>query len=343
MNFDHPTLLLLLWLLLPAAWLLIYAHRKRAAAARRFIEPGMQARLMPPTPAGRPWLKGGLLLLGLALVIVAAARPRFGAYYEKVRQRGVDCFICLDVSRSMLAQDVAPDRLRRAKFDILDLLAKLRGDRVGLIVFAGKPMVAVPLTADEGFFRSVLDQVDTHSAPRGGTCIGDAIRMACDSFPPRADSDQIVVLITDGEDQESAPIEAAKAAKGRDVKIFTVGLGDSAEGARIPIRDNRGQITYLKDEVGEHWSKVGSKLLEEIATITGGAYIPAGTRSYDLGKVVYDQHLAGLARGEQVEKQQRKRFHEQYQLFLGLGMLLLCCERLIPRCRRLNGRKGERI
>jgi Ca-activated chloride channel homolog len=340
--FDQPTILLLLWLLLPAAWLLFYAHRRRAAAARRFLEPGMQTRLMPPTPAGRPWLKAGLLLLGLALVIVASARPRFGEYYEKVRQRGVDCFVCLDVSRSMLAEDVAPNRLKRAKLDILDLLSKLHGDRAGLIVFAGKPMVAVPLTADEGFFRMVLDQVDTHSAPRGGTCIGDAIRMACDSFPPHADSDQIIVLITDGEDQNSFPEEAAQAAKGRNVKIFTVGLGDSAEGARIPIEDARGQHAYLKYHGNEHWSKVDPGLLGKIAAITGGDYIPAGTRYYDLGQV-YEKHLAGLARGEQVEKQERKRFHEQYQLFLGLGMLLLTCERLIPRCGRPNGRKGERI
>ncbi|MBN2578060.1 MAG: VWA domain-containing protein [Pirellulales bacterium] len=340
MTFEHPTLLLLLWLLPPAAALLIYAHRKRAAAARHFIEPGMQTRLMPPQRPGRLWLKGGLLLLGLALVIVAAARPRFGAYYEKVRQRGVDCFVCLDVSRSMLAEDVAPSRLKRAKFDVLDLLAKLHGDRAGLIVFAGKPVVKVPLTADEGFFRMVLDQVDATSAPRGGTCIGDAIRKALESLPPRGDHDQIIVLITDGEDQESFPEEAARSAKDRGVKIFTVGLGDAGEGARIPVRDGRGQLAYLKYHGNEHWSKVNSDLLEKIALTTGGAYIPAGTRNYELGQF-YEKNLAGLTRGQQAVKQQRKRYHEQYQLFLGLGMLLLAGERLIPRCARLNGRRRE--
>ena len=125
-------------------------------------------------------------MAGLALLVVAAARPRFGVYHEKVQQRGVDCFVLLDVSRSMLAEDVAPNRLERAKSDVLDLLKKLPGDRVGLIVFAGKPVLKVPLTTDDGFFREVLDEIDTRSAPRGGTLIGDAIRKALDSLPSAA-------------------------------------------------------------------------------------------------------------------------------------------------------------
>jgi Ca-activated chloride channel homolog len=340
--FNHPSVLLLLWLLPLAAGLLYYAHRRRTAAMERFLEKGMQTRLTPPPRIGRPWLKGGLLLFGLALLIVAAARPRFGEYFEKIPQRGVDCFICLDVSRSMLAEDVAPNRLKRAKSDILDLLAKLRGDRAGLIVFAGKPVVKVPLTTDEGFFRFVLDEVDPRSAPRGGTHIGDAIRKALEAMPPRADHDQIVVLITDGEDQDSFPEEAAQAAKDRGVKIFTIGLGDSAEGARIPVRDARGQLTYVKDAEGEHWSKVNQDLLRKIALETGGAHIPAGTRTYDLGQL-YEDYLAGLARGEQVERAQRKRHHEQYQWFLASGVILLAAERLIPRCARRNGRKEKTV
>ena len=126
----------------------------------------MVARLMPQLGGPRPWIRGTLIVLGLALLIVAAARPRFGEYYEKVVQRGVDCFVLLDVSRSMLAEDVAPNRLERAKLDVRDVLKKLAGDRVGLIVFAGKPVVKVPLTTDDGFFREVLDDVDTRSPAR---------------------------------------------------------------------------------------------------------------------------------------------------------------------------------
>jgi Ca-activated chloride channel homolog len=339
MNFDHPGMLLLLWILPLVAGLMIYAQRKRAAAARRFVQSSMLARLMPPIMDTRPWIKGTLVLLGLAAIIVACARPRFGVYFEKVVQRGVDCFICLDVSRSMLAEDVAPSRLGRAKSDIRDLLKKLAGDHVGLIVFAGKPVVKVPLTTDDGFFRTVLDEVDNHSAPRGGTLIGDAIRKAMEAMPPRADHDQIIVLITDGEDQESYAAEAAKQAAEKGIKIFTVGLGDSAEGARIPIRGESGGLTYEKDEKGEHWSKTDQDLLKQIALATGGAHIPAGTKAYDLGQI-YEDHLANLARGEE-ENQKRKRFQERYQIFLVLGIALLALERIIPIYGRPNGRGSK--
>ncbi|MFZ1934057.1 MAG: VWA domain-containing protein [Thermoguttaceae bacterium] len=329
MNLEHPTVLQLLWLLPGVTVLLVYAQRKRAAAARRFVEDTMVARLMPRFGGPRPWIRGTLIVLALTLLIVAAARPQFRVYYEKVEQRGVDCFVLLDVSRSMLAEDVAPNRLERAKSDIRDLLKTLAGDRVGLIVFAGKPVLKVPLTTDEGFFNEVLDEVDPHSAPRGGTLIGDAIRKALDSLPERGDRDQVLVLLTDGEDQESFPIEAAKRAADRGVKIFTVGLGDSAEGARIPVRDSSGNVQYIKEEGKEHWSKADQGVLRQIALTTGGAHIPAGTLAYDLGQI-YEEHLAGLARGANGPDAKRKLYYEQYQIFLALGMILLMAEVLIP-------------
>jgi Ca-activated chloride channel family protein len=338
--FDRPGILLLLWILPLVAGLMIYARRKRAAAARRFIDATMLARLTPPLLRARPWIKGTLALLGLAAIIVACARPRFGVYFEKVVQRGVDCFICLDVSRSMLAEDVAPNRLVRAKSDIRDLLKKLAGDHVGLIVFAGKPVIKVPLTTYDAFFRTVLDDVDAQSAPRGGTLIGDAVRKAMEAMPPKADHDQIIVLLTDGEDQESYALEAAKQAAEKGIKIFAVGLGDSAEGARIPLRGESGGLTYVKeDDKTEHWSKTNQDLLNQIATATGGANIQAGAKVYDLGQV-YEDHLANLARGEE-ENQKRKRFREQYQIFLGLGMALLALERVIPIYGRPNGKRSK--
>lgn len=336
MTFAHPTLLALLWLLPLLAGLLVYAHKKRLTAAQRFIDERMMSRLIPMETTAQVWLKGILLLAGLALVIVALAGPRYGTYYEKVARRGVDCFVCLDVSRSMLAEDVKPNRLERAKADIRDLLTKLGGDRVGLIVFAGKAVVRVPLTTDDGFFRQSLDDVDVKSAPRGGTLIGDAIRKAMESMPKRADSDQVIVLITDGEDQESMPEQAAKHAAEQGIKIFTVGLGDSSEGARIPVVDSAGNKIFAKDEKGEHWSKVDQDLLKKIALDSGGAYIPAGTRTYDLGQV-YEENLSGLARGEEAEKQLRKREQEWYQVALFFGIALLAVERAVPRCPRKNG------
>lgn len=332
MYWDSPGVLLLLWILPLVAGLLVYAHRKRLAAAARFADPAMVARLMPPLRGPRPWIKGTAVLLGLGLLIVAGARPRFGVYFEKVTQRGADVFLVLDVSRSMTAEDVAPNRLERAKSDIRDLLSRLIGDRVGLLVFAGKPVVKVPLTTDQGFFLTVLDEVDTRSAPRGGTLIGDAIRRAIEALPERRDRDQALVLITDGEDQESYPEDAAQKAAERGIKIFCVGLGDSREGARIPVRESSG-LSYLRYQGQEHWSKVNDDLLKKIALLTKGAYIPAGTKAYDLGQV-YEEHLAGLTRG-QVQEDKRKRYREQFQWFVCFGALVLLLEMAIPsHCRK---------
>jgi len=330
---GNPNVLYGLWVLPVVVALLVYAHRKRAAAGARFARPAMARRLMPSPGGGRPWVKGTCLVVALACLIVAGARPRFGVYYEEVAQRGVDLFVLLDVSRSMTAEDLAPNRLARAKSDVLDLLDELGGDRVGLIVFAGKPVVKVPLTTDRGFFRNVLDAVHVRSAPRGGTLIGDAIREAIEAMPEQGNRDRVLVLITDGGDQQSVPLEAAAAAAEEKIKIFTVGLGDTKEGARIPIRDAGGKIRYLKDNNRQQvWSKLDEKLLEKIAVTTGGAYVPAGTSAYDLGQIYHD-HLAKLT-ADKFKSEKRRRHREQFQWFLGLGVVLLMVEAAVPAHRR---------
>jgi Ca-activated chloride channel family protein len=327
MRWENPIWLLALWVLPLLAAALIHAHRRRAAAARRFADPAMIGRLMPPLGILRVWFKGGLFLIGVALLVVAAARPRFGVYFEQISARGVDLFVLLDVSRSMLAEDVAPNRLERAKSDIRDLLRKLPGDRVGLIAFAGAPAVIVPLTTDQGFLLNALEAVSTSSAPRGGSLIGDAIRKAIESFDVTRDRDQVIVLITDGEDQDSFPLEAAEGAAEREIKIFAVGLGDTGEGRRIPVRDEAGNVRYLKHEGQEIWSRMDERLLKEIALKTAGAYIPARTRAYDLGQI-YEAHLAGLTRGE-IQAEKRKRYAERFQWFVFFGLAALLAEMLV--------------
>ena len=318
-----------LWILPVVAGLLVHAHRKRVAAAMKFADAAMVARIMPALNGPRPWIKGTLISAALGCLIVAAARPQFGVYFEKVTQKGVDMFVLLDVSRSMTAEDVTPSRLERAKSDIRDLLAKLPGDRVGLVVFAGKPAVKAPLTTDQGFFEMVLDEINTKSAPRGGTLIGDGLRKCMEALPEAKDRDQVIVLITDGEDHESLPLEAAKNAAERGIKIFTVGLGDAREGSRVPVRDENGNLQFLKNNEGQElWSKMDEGLLKEIALLTGGAYIPAGTTAYDLGQV-YEDHLADLSRSE-IQSGKKKRYREQFQLFLCLGILCLAVEMAVP-------------
>ena len=337
MHWQNPQLLLLWWLLPLLVGLIVFARRRSSQAAQQFAEHTMLARLLPAEDPLRSWTKVILLVAATACLVAAAARPRWGVYFQEVRSRGVDLFVLLDVSRSMLAEDVAPNRLIRAKSDILDLLTKLEGDRVGLIAFAGAAVVKAPLTTDQGFFRMVLDDIDTDSAPRGGSLIGDAVRKALESMEQQHDRDQVIVIITDGEDHDSFPEEASQQAAERGVKICTVGLGDTDEGRRIPIRDASGNLTYVQHDGQEIWSRMDEELLKKMALTTDGAYIPAKTRAYDLGEV-YEKRLTGLTQGE-ISSERHTRYRERFQLFILLGLGLLLIEMLIPRYpRALRGR-----
>jgi Ca-activated chloride channel homolog len=318
-----------LYLILPlgVAWLALSLNsrrlRRRAAAA--FVAPAMWSRILPPDPPGRFWLK--LLLRETALVtgLVALAGPRFGTQYEEVIPRGSDLYVLIDVSRSMLAQDVLPSRLGRAKADVAALVNRLDGERIGLIAFAGQAVVKCPLTVDYDSFRRSLDELDPASAPRGGTAIGDAIRKALEVFQAHADRDQAILLITDGDDQQSYPLEAAAVAAERHVTIFTVGLGDANQGARIP---QTGQAkSYVEYQGQQVWSKLDGSLLKEIALKTSGVYVPVETRAYDLGEL-YAKYLQGR-RGSEEQTRTRIRRAEQFQIFLALAVLALLADALV--------------
>ena len=319
--FEQPIYLLLLWFVPLLALLLWYAYNKKRHTALMFFGASMIDRLMPKLDAGRCFRKALLLCLAFVFGIIAVATPRFGTYYEEVFRSGVDVFILLDVSRSMLAEDVAPNRLERAKTDIQDLLDHVGGDRVGLIAFAGSPIIKVPLTTDHGFFLQVLRSVDTNSAPRGGTAIGDAIRLALRAMPPDADRERAIVLITDGEDHESMPLEAARDAAERQIRILTIGLGNPEYGGRIPIRDERGNLTFLQHDGQEVWTRMDESTLREIARITEGAFVAAGTRAFDLGQIYADS--IGRMQGSIHQAEQRQRLQHQYQIFLVAAVLCL--------------------
>lgn len=329
MNWATPNYFWLLWLVPLVPCLLWYAHTRRSSALARFVQPTMAATLAATTSARRSWLRGLLVTLAFVLLVIAMARPQYGVYFEDVSAQGADVFVLVDVSRSMLAEDVSPSRLGRAKSDILDLLDKIPSDRVGLIAFAGAPSVMVPLTLDHGFLKLILQELSNDSAPRGGTNIGDAIRKAIEQFDNAANRDRAIVLITDGGDQDSFPIEAAKLAAERDIRIITVGLGDPTEGARIPRRDKEGGLSYQQYQGQEVWSKMEDNVLKEIANVSSGAYIPAQTKLYDLGQI-YSENLKQLRRGEMFTEK-RKRAHEKYQYPLCIGMVLLLIERMTAR------------
>lgn len=324
MTWEFPQALYLLWLAPLWVALALYARAKRRRAAEAFIAAPMQGKLLPPEQPWRFWSKTLLGAAALVCGLLALARPRWGEYFMELRPRGADLYVLLDVSRSMLAEDVAPSRLERAKADIKTLLGRLQGERVGLIAFAGRPTVRSPLTSDYGFFRLVLEETGPGSAPRGGTNIGDAIRKALEVLPKDAARDQALLVITDGGDQESFPLDAADAASERKVPIFTVGLGDATQGARVPDRKPGTWVTHDGQQV---WSKLDTSLLGELARRTSGAFVAAGTQSYDLGQI-YTERLANL-RGEAGTELRRKRQQEQFQIFVGLALLFLLLDLLI--------------
>lgn len=334
MEWQHPEAL---YLILPlcAVWfaLCIYSDHRRQQAREQFAVQAMWSRIFPSVSRLRFWIK--LILREVAIIagLMAIAGPKFGVQYEQVVPRGSDLYVLIDVSRSMLADDVPPTRLGRAKSDVAALVNRLEGERVGLIAFAGQAVVKCPLTIDYDSFRRALEELDPDSAPRGGTAIGDAIRKGLEVFHAKADRDQAMLLITDGDDQQSYPLEAAAVAAERHVTIFTVGLGDTDRGARIPQKsDAKSYMEYQGEQV---WSKLDSNLLQQIALKTNGVYIPAGTRAYNLGEL-YSDHLQGRL-GNESEKQQRIRRSERFQIFLAIALAAL----LIDLCIRPYGRTAQ--
>jgi Ca-activated chloride channel family protein len=328
-HFANPHLLFALVALPVLAWLLARAERGRVAAAMRFAHPATLGKLMAPGPSWRPWAKAGFALLGVACLMAAAARPRFGMSLEETVGRGAEVMVLFDVSRSMLAGDVPPNRLDAAKVHVRELLREPRGDRIGLIAFAGQPAIKAPLTADRGFLREVLEDLDPRGVPRGGTRIGDAIRKALEFMPPVADRDQAIVLISDGEDHDSMPLEAARQAARRNVRIFTLVLGDPRTGARIPREDGTGARGYLLYEGREVWSKANETLLREIAATTGGVCLAVGGDGQLQGPT-WNELLGSLQRGE-VRQERRLRYAEQFQWFVAAGLLFLALDFVMPR------------
>ncbi|MEQ1826205.1 MAG: VWA domain-containing protein, partial [Pirellula sp.] len=277
----------------------------------------MSDRILPDASRWRFWSKLALREVAMVAGLVALAGPRFGEQFEQVIPRGSDLYVLIDVSRSMLAEDVVPSRLARAKADVASLLNRLEGERVGLIAFAGQAVVKCPLTVDYTSFRRSLEELDPNSAPRGGTAIGDAIRKSLEVFQSNSDRDQAILLITDGDDQQSYPLDAASVAAGKQVTIFTVGLGDAQQGARIPQKDKSG--VFMEHQGEQVWSKLDGNLLQDIALKTSGVYIPAGTKSYDLGEL-YTKYLQGK-RGDDSTSQTRVRRAERFQIFLAVAWI----------------------
>jgi Ca-activated chloride channel family protein len=301
LHFAEPQWIHLLWAVLALVALLAWLERRSGGDLGRFIGVALHQRLVVRTSPLRRSLRLFFLALCGGFLTLALMRPQWGVQFVSTPQVGAEIMVCLDVSRSMLAEDVAPNRLERAKAELRDLLAYLDGDQVGLIAFAGRATVLSPLTPDFGFLRLVLDEAGPQSVTRGGTRLEEPIRKALAGFKgqggERGEVSRSILLITDGEDHDSFPLEAAKEAAKRGIRILSIGFGDEA-GSEIVVTDaETGARTLLRDADGRAVkSRLDGELLREMALLTEGAYIPAGTGVLDL-ESIYDRHIAGLTRG----------------------------------------------
>ncbi len=335
---SSPDALLLLWVIPPLIALFVLAAVRRRRTLQRFA--GDRPRLHAERRNARP-LKGGLLVAAVVLIVVALARPGWTPETRTVERRGRDVVFVVDTSRSMLAQDLAPNRLERAKLAILDTLEVLRGDRVALVAFAGTAVVKSPLTFDYGFVRLAVERLSTDSTSRGGTLIGDALRVVRDSvFGDQPSPYRDVVLITDGGDLGSLPLQAAGELGALGARIIAVGLGDEVTGQPIP--DPNGG--YLQHEGQPVLTSLDAEALRELAGVTpGGRSVNVATGNVDLG-VLYTQLIAGADR-QLLERTEREVFQERFQPFLAAALMLLALEFLLPdliRRRRRPGRRGPR-
>ena len=313
--------LLLLVPLIPLLYGLLRGLRGRRVKA--FGDPALVEALMPSRSRSKGWVRVSLLSLALAFFIVGLARPQTGAKLSEHRARGAEIIVALDVSNSMLAQDYSPNRLERAKLSIARLTEKLQEDRIGLVLFAGTSFVQLPVTTDYVSAKMFLGNIDTGSIPVQGTAIGDAIRLSIKSFSAQSEKSRVIIVISDGENHEDDPVEAAAQAAELGIKVYTIGVG-SAEGQPIPLADGSG---LLRDQEGEIVvTKLDEATLRAVAKAGGGAYIHAGGEEFGLNPIVDDiRRMEDEEFGSVVFEE----YDEQYMYFFAVALLLLVIEMLI--------------
>ncbi len=328
MNFAVPQMLWLLFLLgLPLIGFLVWAWRRRQLLITQFISARLLGNLKVGVSPGRQKARMALLVAAVIMLVLALARPQWGVTQEEARQRGLDVVVAIDTSNSMLAEDVPPNRLARAKLAALDLARRARTDRLGLVAFAGAAFLECPLTLDDAAFSQSVDALDTKSISQGGTAISEAIEEAQKAFKKDSDNHKVLVLFTDGEDQDSDALATAEKAAKSGMIIFTVGIG-TPEGELLRLRDDRGRMDYLRDDQGNPVkSRLNEELLQQIARATKGFYLPLrGTKTMDM---LYDQGLAPLPKSENSARL-FQRYHERYHWPLAGAMVLLAIEMFLP-------------
>ena len=327
MKWNDPYFLMWLLALLPLLLITGLMVARRNQLLTRMAEKGLWPTMLPGYSPKRRRKKNGLRILALALALIAVARPQWGFKWEKVHQRGLSIIVALDTSKSMLAQDIKPNRLQQAKWGVRDLLNELKGDRIGLVAFAGDAFLQCPTTVDYPAFLMMLDDVYAGIIPLGGTDIFQALEESIDSFEKDTAADKVIILISDGEGHTGDPPALLPRLKEENIRVFTIGVG-TREGELIQTSDG-----FVKDKEGNVVkSSLDESMLERIAFETGGFYVRSAPGDFGLERV-YQQGIAELQR-EDRESRMAKIWVERFQWFLGAALALLVVEATIRPVKR---------
>ncbi len=340
MRFAEPMFLWGLLTLPLFALLFVYAYHRRKKLAARFVSLSMLPKLSTSVSPWRRLAKVTILLFAIAFLFVSLARPQWGRKMEHIERRGLDLVLLQDISLSMLAEDVKPNRLTRSRHEISSFLESLSGDRVGLVAFSGEAQVMVPLTLDYGTVQMMLKEL-TPGWLMPGTNLEKAIRKGMDLYRNSGSAGQysVMILMSDGEELEAAAVNAAKEAAEMGIRIYTIGIG-SREGVPIPVPSKNGEVAYKKDMQGNIvTTRLEDGTLQEIASVTGGLYFYANPGEFQLQKVLTE--IASLEKKEQTSDRM-ENYQDRYQIFLALAALLFLIEALVSeRGRRRRAGAGR--
>ncbi len=324
-RFANPDYLYLLLLLPVLAALFVINEFRRRKSLKKLGESVLIERLMPEMSGVRPVVKFIFLLTAISAFIMMLARPQFGSKLEEVKKQGVEVIIALDVSNSMLAEDIQPDRLTRAKQAISRLVDNLENDKIGLIVFAGDAYTQIPVTTDYISAKMFLSTINPEMVPKQGTAIGAAINLGAKSFSPGEGKSKAMIIITDGENHEDDPVSEAEAASKAGIVIHTIGIG-SAEGVPVPVITG-GRRDYLKDKDGSIViTKLDEDILKTIALSTGGNYIRANNFNIGLDAIFNDIRKM---KKDELESTMYTEYNDQFQIFAAIALFFLILEFII--------------
>ena len=333
-QYQYPQAFYLLFGLIPLLLLFMGFMVGRKKALQKMGEKSLVARLSPERASFKHQLKFILICLAFVSMVIALANPQLGQSYETVTQKGIDLIVALDVSNSMLCEDEKPNRLSRAKLMVRDLIDDLKGDKIGLIIFAGNAYLQVPITGDYAAAQTLLRSVNTEMVPRQGTAIGEAIRIANRSFSEGQTQYKAIVVISDGENHEGDAMEAAKEVVEAGTVVFTVGVGNPNKPSPIPIYKNGRKLDWKRDKEGGIVStKMDEKMLQQVATLGNGEYFRL-TQGFQTAKAI-NRSLNQLEQQEYDTKVYTD-YEDQFQIFLALAILFLVLEYFLSERRNLK-------